>query len=330
MKNIIFLLVFAALLSACAPVQRKAVEVQKPAPTTARQPAPTPTSQRESENWAALHEDGWTDEVFNKGNYESFLKKLQGGGGAPVDFKQVRGFYLKTDIALPKDINFYTINSDIRFQEVLGRSKMAMDKYTYNTRDTFLAVIAVAPSTVSYTFKALGVFSEGSQVYIAYSLLPAGDVRYLKSDVWVFEIKRPRIVTTVHFINEGTQKGFAIPYGKRTDKSPKSIQDIRRNYMGTYKGVLSSLVPGSSRLITELRLMNNFTFVLKQSYPDNLDRVFESTGKWAPNEDLSSFIINYDKGEREQMKFFFLDRTAIEQLNANGDKIEGIENILKK
>jgi hypothetical protein len=267
---------------------------------------------------------------FSRDDYEIFIKKIQKGELQPVAFRKMPIYFLKTDIKLPEKINFFTINSDTKLNEMLGKSQLFNENYDHKFKDTFIAAIAFQPSTISYNIKVSSAYVEKSQLYITYSFIPENEVYYFKTNVLIFEVAKPRVVTTVYFINETERKGAAVPYGRRTQYSPKSIDDMRKNYTGLYEGILVSIIPGSTQLITRLQLLPDFTFVLKQAYPDNENRVFESNGNWAPTEDLSSFVINYDKGERDQMRFFFVNKKEIEQLNANGDRLENMKNILKK
>ena len=300
--------------------------------------APKPADEKKAalekssvEDFYTLYEDGWDAAIFNRGDYNHFIKKMRSGDLTSISFRKLPGYFLKTHIALPKDINFFTVNSEKKLNELLGKSHLRTELYRHDMSKTFITIIALRPSTSAFTINISSAYLEGSQVYIVYGIKPVDNigVRYFRKDIAVFETARPRTVTTVHFIDE-SGKGIAIAYGRRLENSPKNIADMRKNFTGKYKGTLSSLTSSGMLMVTELILSPDYTFILKQSYKGDADRVFEIKGKWAPTEDLASIVLNYDKSERDQRKFLFINNKEIEQLNFNGDRLEEGNNLLKK
>ena len=283
------------------------------------------------EDFYTLYEDGWDAAIFNRGDYNSFIKKMRSGDLKSISFRKLPGYFLKTPVALPKDINFFTVNSEKKLNELMGRSHLRTELYRHDMSKTFITIIALRPSTSAFTINISSAYLEGSQVYIVYGIKPMDNigVRYFRKDIAVFETARPRTVTTVHFIDE-SGKGIAIPYGRRLESSPKNIVDMRKNFTGRYRGTLSSLTSSGMLVVTELILSPDYTFVLKQSYKGDSERVFEMIGKWAPTEDLASIVLNYDKSDRDQRKFLFINNKEIEQLNFNGDRLEEGNNLLRK
>jgi hypothetical protein len=66
--------------------------------------------------------------------------------------------------------------------------------------------------------------------------------------------------------------------------------------------------------------------VLKQKYLANNGKVFESSGRWYPSVDISSFVLSKNK----DLIFYFTNKSAIEKLGVNGERLESSHYTLKK
>ncbi|MDR0723973.1 MAG: copper resistance protein NlpE [Endomicrobium sp.] len=76
----------------------------------------------------------------------------------------------------------------------------------------------------------------------------------------------------------------------------------------------------------ELDLKSDYSFYLKQTYLTLNGKTFESSGKWYPTPDLSSFVLNKNKN----LSFYFKDKNTIEKLDDNGEKANSNKYTLKK
>ncbi|MDR1104437.1 MAG: copper resistance protein NlpE, partial [Endomicrobium sp.] len=100
--------------------------------------------------------------------------------------------------------------------------------------------------------------------------------------------------------------------------------DMLDNYTGIYKGIFSSA--DNNKILTELDLRADYSYTLRQEYLTDNGRVFESSGKWYPSVDISSFVLNKNK----DLIFYFINKNTIEKLGNNGERLESGNYILKK
>ena len=248
----------------------------------------------------------------------------------PLSFKEVNGYFLKNNVKMDKEINFYTAESGKKFEAILGQAKAVTGIVTTpDFKKNMAVVIAVKNSTAAYNISISSAYSVGSDIYINYEITekPLPEVGYFFPSVKVFEIEKPQQVTNISFSQQG-ESMVIIPFGNRSAGSPASLQIMKKYYTGSYKGTLPAADgPG---IVMVLDLLPDNTYTLKETYLSHPDRVFESCGKWAPTEDLSSFVLNYDKEQSEQVRFYFINRNTIEKLDMFGDKINSELYKLKK
>jgi hypothetical protein len=308
MKKILFVLACAVAggaLFACAPAYKT---------------SPISPQKEYQQKEALLHTD-----------YQEIKTQIEEGKIKALPFRKLSGYFLQTSVELAHDINFITINSERVLTQTLGKSAFTQDSYPVNFAKTFVAIIAFAPSTTSYNMSVSGVYLDGTDIYILYKAVEdkSANIKFYKTNYTIVDINRPKIATGIHFIDDSGE-GYTINYGRRTEGSPEDTTDVIKNYTGVYRGTLTPVRGESASIITVLQILPNHTFVLRQSYTENPDRVFQSEGKWAMTEDLSSIVLNYDKSESQQMKYYFLNPRQIERLAPNGDRYEDGQNILRK
>lgn len=248
----------------------------------------------------------------------------------PLSFKGVNGYFLKNNVKMTKEVNFYTAESAKKFESLLGQAKAVAGIVTTPDFEKNMAVIiAVKNSTAAYNISISSAYAIGSDIYINYEIMQkkASETGYFVSSMQIFEIEKPRQITNVSFVEEGNNM-TVIPFGSRGIASPASLQVMKKYYTGTYKGTIPAADgPG---IVMILDLMPDNTYILKQTYLSHPDRVYESSGKWAPTEDLSSFVLDYDKDRNDRMRFYFVDRNTVEQLDIFGEKINSDLYKLKK
>ena len=248
----------------------------------------------------------------------------------PLKFRELSGYFLRNDVKLTQEVNFFTINSEKNFEAVLGIARLMENNVTpFDLRKNIVVVIAMKPSRTEYDIKIYGVYLIDSDIYINYEIIPKSipDIGFFITNMKAVEIERPQSITNVSFANQN-KVITVIPFGARTAGSPANISDMTKYYTGTYKGTIPAADgPG---IVTVLTLSPDYTFTLEQSYLNRPDRVFTSSGKWAPTEDVSSFVLNYDKGQTEQSRFYFIDRNTVEKLDQYGEKINSEFYKLKK
>ncbi|MCL2334848.1 MAG: copper resistance protein NlpE [Endomicrobia bacterium] len=240
---------------------------------------------------------------------------------APLKFSEMKGYFLKNSVKLPNDVNFITAYSDKSFDAALGIAKTMTNTITMaDMRKNIVAVIAMKPSMTVNDIKINNAYLVGTNIYIDYEITSkaVSDVGYFISNMKVFEIERPQIVTNVSF-SDPSKNITVLPFGKRNVSSPADVDSMVKYYTGTYKGTLPAADGPGINIV--LALLPDYTFNMKQTYLNNPDRVFESSGKWAPTEDLSSAVLNYDKDASEQMRFYFIDKNTVEKLDVSGEKI---------
>ena len=248
----------------------------------------------------------------------------------PLEFKEVNGYFLKNNVKFAREINYYTAESDKKFAALLGQAKAVSGIVTSpDFKKNTVVIIAVKHSTVAYNISISSAYAIESNIYLNYEIIPKDtpEIGYFFPSMKVFEIEKPRQVTNISFSGQG--KGMTVmPFGNRSAGSPESLEFMKKYHTGLYKGTIPAADgPGISML---LDLLADNTYTLKQTYLSHPDRIYESSGRWAPTEDLSSFVLNYDKEQQEQIRFYFVDKHTIEKLDIFGDKINSDLYKLKK
>lgn len=247
----------------------------------------------------------------------------------PLYFKETESLYLKNQVKLTQDINFISLNSGKKLDEYTGRARLSKNPEDINFESSFVIVIALKPSQISKDIKVNAIFCQGTTINVSYEIVQNKNLEkgYFESETKFFVVQKPKFITSIIFKDKDDKKTI-IYYGNRTQNSPSSLDDLKKNFTGEYKGTIPAASgPGINN---DLVLYPNYTFVLRQVYLSNTDRVFEHSGNWAPTEDLSSFVLNYDKNISEQTRFYFINKNTIEQLDVYGEKINSDLYKLKK
>lgn len=247
-----------------------------------------------------------------------------------LEFSKFNGYFIKNDIKLYSGMNFFTINSPKVLEKYLAKSKKVLQSDANpDFKKNLIVLLAMPNSKDKFDINISQIYSIGSDIFINYEVTESADekVFYFTSSFQAYTIARPQIVTNLCFIDQGNNK-TTIPFGNRNSSSPANLHAMLKYHTGTYKGVIPS--EDSSDISMTLTLEPDYTFNLKQYYLSNAERVFETTGKWAPTEDLSSFVLNYDKPKYDQMRFYFLNMKTIEKLDMNGESINQDLYKLKK
>lgn len=239
-----------------------------------------------------------------------------------LNFKELDGYFLKNNVKLTDNVNFFTVSAQKDFDKILGIAKTMTNVITpVDFKNSMVVVVAMKPSQSLNNIKITKAYLMGSDVYVEYEILPAGipDVGYFLSNMAAFAIQRPKQILNVSFVDTN-KKMTILPFGRRIAGSPSSLEVLLKYYTGRYKGTIPAADgPGIAMMLT---LSSDYTYRLEQSYLSNPARTFESTGKWAPSDDLSFFVLDYEKPKQEQTAFCFLDRSTIEKLDINREKIE--------
>jgi hypothetical protein len=243
-----------------------------------------------------------------------------------LQFKELNGFFLKNDVKLFKEINFFTVNSQRKLNELLGITKTmsnAMIIPDLNTK--ILVIIVIKPSNLLNIIKINQVYMIDNNMYVEYGIKQNNlqDLGYFTPSICVFEVSKPKIILNVCFVDT-ERNAIVIPFGDRTLNSPVNVFDMLTNYTGTYKGTFPS--KDSSSVFVELNLKGNYTYNLKQVYSTVNSRIYESSGKWYPSEDLYSFTLNKNK----DLSFCFINKTTIEKIDNSGQRVDSGLYRLKK
>ncbi|MDR2426186.1 MAG: copper resistance protein NlpE [Endomicrobium sp.] len=237
-------------------------------------------------------------------------------------FKELDGYFLKNSVKLVDDVNFFVISSQKIFDNFLRQSKTITDVAAFpDFKNNLTVIIAMKPSQILNDIKIVKAYFIENDIYIEYEIVPQStpEIGYFTSNVKTFEIEKSKQVLNVSFVD--TNKNMTIlPFGRRTAASPVSIDALLKYYTGRYKGTIPAADDAGIAMI--LTLSNDYTYRLEQSYLSNPARTFESAGKWSPSDDLSFFVLDYDKPTDEQMAFYFLGRSIIEKLDIYHEKIE--------
>jgi hypothetical protein len=248
---------------------------------------------------------------------------------AALKFKEVSGYYLRNGVKLTREINFFNANSQKKFDEYLGKSSLNTSESGIDFKKNAVAFIVTKSSSEAYDIKISSVYCVGSDIYCDYEIFP-GEISgkgYFTPEIKILAIEKPQNVTNIAFVNP-ERKITVLPFGNRNIFSPASLDDLKKYYTGIYKGTIPAADgPG---ILMNLNLKQDNTYTLQETYIDRYDKAFESSGKWAPTEDLSSFVLDYDKDPEEQIRFYFLDRNTVEKLDIYGEKINSELYKLKK
>lgn len=243
--------------------------------------------------------------------------------------KELDGYFLKNSVKLDNEINFFALSSQNDLEKILGVSKTVDDAINAaDFKNAMVAVIAMKPSQKLSDIKIKKAYSLGSDVYLEYDITPglAPDAGYFVSGMKAFEVQKPRQILNVSFVNADKSMTI-VPFGKRVAGSPASLEALVKYYTGRYKGTIPAAdCPGISMV---LMLSQDYTYRLEQTYLTNPARKFESSGKWSPSEDLSFFVLDYEKPENERTVFYFVDKNTIEMLNTDKEKSESMPELYR-
>ena len=242
-----------------------------------------------------------------------------------LQFKKCPGFFLKNNVKLPSNINFFTVNSALKFKNLLGIAKaMSNIVVVPNFGKSVLLVIAEKPSVNLRDINVSQVYMKEDNIYVEYEIKEQeSDKDYFVQNLGIFEIEKPPVILNVYFVNKDN-KAFVVPFGNRNDKSPLNVSDMLENYTGVYKGIFPAA--DNNKILTEMDLRPDYSYTLRQEYLTDNGRVFESSGKWYPSVDISSFVLNKNK----DLIFYFINKNIIEKLGDTGERLESGSYILKK
>jgi hypothetical protein len=250
--------------------------------------------------------------------------KLEPEQKKSLQFKKCSGFFLKNNVKLPNNINFFTVNSSLKFKNLLGIAKaMSNTLFIPNFDKSVLLIIAEKPSVNLRDISVNQIYTKENNIYIEYEIKEQeSDRDYFVQNLGIFEIEKPPVIFNVYFINK--DKAFIVPFGNRNDKSPLNVSDMLENYIGVYKGIFPAA--DNNKILTELDLRPDYSYTLTQEYLMDDGRVFESSGKWYPSADISSFVLNKNK----DLIFYFINKNTIEKLSDIGERLKSGSYILKK
>ncbi|MDR0398726.1 MAG: copper resistance protein NlpE [Endomicrobium sp.] len=242
-----------------------------------------------------------------------------------LQFKECFGFFLKNNVKLPNNINFFTVNSTLKFKNLLGITKaMSNTVVVPNFGKSVLLIIAEKPSVNLRDISINQIYMKEDNIYVEYEVKEQeSDKNYFVQNLGIFEIEKPPVILNVYFVNKDN-KAFVVPFGNRSDKSPLNVSDMLENYTGVYKGIFPAA--DNNKILTELDLRPDYSYTLRQEYLTDSGRVFESSGKWYPSLDISSFVLNKNK----DLIFYFINKNTIEKLDDTGERLESGSYILKK
>jgi hypothetical protein len=247
--------------------------------------------------------------------------------GEDLNFSILSGYFLKNNIKLLREINFFTVESSNKLRNVTGIAKTKSNSIVVpNFNDEVVIIIAMKPSRNFNIVSIKRICMLYNNMYVNYEIKEqeAKDLGYFTSNVYILKVQKPKVIVNVCFMNGGKQV-VVLPFGNRNINSPINVIDMLRNYTGVYKGTFS--ISNSGNIISvELDLKSDYTFYLKQTYLTLNGKAFESSGKWYPTSDLSSFILNKNKN----LSFYFKDKNTIEKLDDNGKEMSSNKYILKK
>jgi hypothetical protein len=247
--------------------------------------------------------------------------------GETLSFSTLNGYFLKTNVKLLHEINFFTVESLNKFKKITGAAKAILEPIIVpNFNNEIVIIIAMKPSKNFNVISIKRAYTLGNNIYIDYEIneKEITDLRYFVPNVYFFKVQKPKITVNTCFIDTN-KKITVLPFGNRNVKSPIDVYDMLKNYTGVYKGTF--LISNTENVMSvELNLKPDYTFYLKQTYLDLNGKIFKSSGKWYPTSDLSSFVLNKNKS----VSFYFTDRNTIEKLDDNGEKINSNMYTLKK
>lgn len=247
--------------------------------------------------------------------------------GEDLNFSILSGYFLKNNVKLSREINFFTIESSNKFKNITSIAKINSNSIVApNFNDEIVIIIAMKPSRNFNIVSIKRICMLDNNMYVDYEIKEeeAKDLGYFVPNVYIFRVQKPKVVINVCFINSDKQV-TVLPFGNRNINSPVNVFDMLRNYTGVYKGIVP-ILNTTNVMSVDLDLKSDYTFYLKQTYLMLNGKAFESYGKWYPTSDLSSFILNKNKN----LSFYFKDKNTIEKLDDNGEKINSNKYTLKK
>jgi hypothetical protein len=242
-----------------------------------------------------------------------------------LQFKECFEFFLKNNVKLPNSINFFTVNSALKFKNLLGITKaMSNTVVVPNFGKSVLLIIAEKPYVNLRYISVNQIYMKEDNIYVEYEIKEQeSDKNYFVQNLGIFEIEKPPVILNVYFVNKDN-KAFVVPFGNRNDKSPLNVSNMLENYTGVYKRIFPAA--DNNKILTELDLRPDYSYTLRQEYLTDSGRVFESSGKWYPSVDINSFVLNKNK----DLIFYFVNKNTIEKLDDTGERLESGSYILKK
>lgn len=246
----------------------------------------------------------------------------------PLSFLKLDGYFFKNHSLAIEDINFFIVNSKTQFSDNLGETaiKKPLSKISFDK--SIVVIIALKPSNYksAITVDKAEYADSAINIYFSTSTFEP-KLYYSANNSAAFEIERKNPITSIFFYINGKMKKEVL-FGMRNKHSPKSLADLKKSYLGIYKGILPAA--DLSDMNASVELQGNSNYILKESRPEIANRVFETSGKWIPTDDLSSVVLNPDKDKSGHIFLYFIDNNTVELLDAYGDKSLPKQYRLKK
>ncbi|MCA6070608.1 MAG: hypothetical protein LE180_05845 [Endomicrobium sp.] len=161
----------------------------------------------------ASHQQQETISLKTIQEVESKISKIEQEKKQLLQFKKLEGYFLKNNVKLLKEINFFTANSVDKFNKLLGVTKTMVNKVTVPDFDKKIAVIiAPKPSQYLNNISISQIYMIDNNIYVEYKIERdrTKDLGYFALNIAVFEAIIPKVIANICFIDVDNEENMAV------------------------------------------------------------------------------------------------------------------------
>ena len=233
-----------------------------------------------------------------------------------IKFEELKAYFLKNDIPLQEDsINYFIVENQEDISAIFGIAKTMVNQVeTINFNNEL--VVALAHPTANFEAKLNINYIKfiNNNIYIDYTFTKGQERDYHSTPISIIKFTKPQNIYDLYFSSDENidQK---IAFGRRTLGSPMSINDLKDNYTGIYKGILPCADCDS--IENTLELNPDMTYELNTIYQNKTKIPVRDSGTWSISDDLVQIRLGSTKNY-----YFIIDNKTLNKADANGKRIE--------
>ena len=227
----------------------------------------------------------------------------------PLDF-----YFVKNDVPLSDTPNYFIIGNQDEIDALFGIAKTNDNQITPIDFSTDVVVaVALGATNVNTSIKITDVMIKQNDIYVNYELIQSGTNSFASTPLSIIKFPKPKFVMDMFFTKNGLIED-KIAFGRRNLNSPKSFDELKSDYTGTYKGTIPC--PDCQGVEITLTINEDMSYEQSTLYLGKNSIPFKELGTWSPTEDLSSIELN-----DSQTHFFIYDKKTLELMSPDGKRI---------